>query len=749
MAGIISIAIALRWISADFVVLFDADPWWHYRHAQEIYNNSFQPPEWDLLSHYPAGRPVVYPLGWSYTLAIFYGITHPFVEGLTLMKFSGLFVPFFASLSAIPAYFVGTMITNRWGGLITALFAVTSPIFIQVSLAGYPDHDSVVIFYTFLAVLTTLYAIKKAEKLKLENFRSSYNELIRYLPYILPALLAYSLFALSWTRSFYIYFIFLLFIPLFILFRFAEAKLVYRQQGYASLLYQKVRENRNMIIPIVLIGSFGQLISSFTNTWPYNSTPLHIQLLDGLAFLGDTSATFSILIAILVSVGAILGASFGRLKGLLVGVAASSIVTIILFSSRTPVKPSIIQYSVAELQPINLFSLDGFMQILTGVGSAPVLLGLIGIIAIIIFNLSKKREIRTAEYFVLIWIIISLSLTSSGERFLLLFAVASATAAGFVLGNLIESIKGRDRIILYAFIIIAMVLQTNYALESSGIGVELLEISTNVLNALTWLKENSEKDALIVASWDSGHLIAGYTGLRVHSDGAFCNTDKGCIHYNANVRVVDMGRIFSTDDESEAVTLLTKYISLSPDQCQELINRFGSRVPIDACGEASEIYVIASRDLLPKYYWISYFGSYDFEAGTGEGQEYLVLQRSGSDSKGNVVYGHGEVTIKKEDERSTPIIDLPHKGIKNRIISEMVSYDEQGNEIWEVFAAPGENIVDDLLWVSPGEGEVVYMSPQVKSNILTKLFFFDGKGLQQFELVFENPDIKIYKVNLR
>lgn len=100
LAGIIAGAVTLRWASADFNVLLDADPWWFYRYSQEIYDGNFRAPVWDIQSYYPPGRPVIHYLGWSYTIAIFYAITHAFSPGMTLMEFSGLFVPFFASLSA-------------------------------------------------------------------------------------------------------------------------------------------------------------------------------------------------------------------------------------------------------------------------------------------------------------------------------------------------------------------------------------------------------------------------------------------------------------------------------------------------------------------------------------------------------------------------------------------------------------------------------------------------------------------------
>ncbi|MGH9910450.1 MAG: STT3 domain-containing protein, partial [Nitrososphaerales archaeon] len=423
LAAIVAIGIALRWVSADFQVLLGADPWWFYRHAQMIYDNNFQIPQWDIQSHFPPGRPVNDQQGWPYTLAIFYAMLH--LPDLSLMKFTGFFVPVFASLSAIPAYFVGRILTNRLGALVTAFLAVITPRFISVSVAGYPDSDSVVVFYTFLAVLTTLYAINKADKLKLESYRS-YKEVIRYLPYLIPALIAYWVFAVNWSYSWYIYFIFLLFIPLLVLFRFIEGKVFHREGGYLSLLHQKVRETKSIVIPIVLIGFFGQILSSFTSGWPYNTVTPDQQLIWGLIFLNESFVGSAIFISVFVSVGAILGASFGRLKGLIAGIAVSSVIAWLLFSGGITGHRLLVFDSIAELTPLDFTAPGGFASIMQRVGNLPALFGMIGLIGIFLFKLFTKREIRTTEFFALFWIIASLSLILAGERFSLLFGIAVA-----------------------------------------------------------------------------------------------------------------------------------------------------------------------------------------------------------------------------------------------------------------------------------------------------------------------------------
>jgi hypothetical protein len=40
------------------------------------------------------------------------------------------------------------------------------------------------------------------------------------------------------------------------------------------------------------------------------------------------------------------------------------------------------------------------------------------------------------------------------------------------------------------------------------------------------------------------------------------------------------------------------------------------------------------------------------------------------------------------------------------------------------------------------------MEPAIRDSTFTKLFFFDGRELDAFELVFSNPEVKIFRVSL-
>ncbi len=50
LAVIAWIGIWIRLSTANTNLILDYDPWWFFRHAQEILNNGGLPPQWDLLS---------------------------------------------------------------------------------------------------------------------------------------------------------------------------------------------------------------------------------------------------------------------------------------------------------------------------------------------------------------------------------------------------------------------------------------------------------------------------------------------------------------------------------------------------------------------------------------------------------------------------------------------------------------------------------------------------------------------------
>jgi hypothetical protein len=164
-----------------------------------------------------------------------------------------------------------------------------------------------------------------------------------------------------------------------------------------------------------------------------------------------------------------------------------------------------------------------------------------------------------------------------------------------------------------------------------------------------------------------------------------------------------------------------------------------------------KMYVIASNDLIGKYYWLSYFGSFDYEKRTGDGRNFIQLQLTNyNQQRGILEYGNGIISITQKGNKLVAILNLPQQGIRNAIIKDMI-YFQQGNQINQ----RTENAtLNGLLFVDPSFQFVIFMDEKIEKSIFTNMFFFNGKGLKEFEipelknfeLKYSNPEVKIFEV---
>ena len=760
LLAIILIAAWIRALNWDPNIILDYDPWWFFRHAQEIIENGGISYKWDLLSFYPPGRPVDYYLGWSYTIAAFYAMTSAFIE-ISLTKFAGIFIAIFAGACAIPAYLVGKHVTNRWGGLTTAFFTVLTVTFISVSIAGYPDSDAVDVFYTFTSIITTLYAIKKADKMDFTSRNGFFKSLIKYAPYAVPALISYWLFAFNWSSSWYIYFIFVVFIPMLIAFRVIESlvrTLLWKSREASiglGLIISKIRENRSLIFAILFIGFVGELVTIFTSGWPFNTAPPHDQLMLGLNIIGTKGIAQYGFVAAFALTGAVCGIAFGRRMAALFGATMGAAIAIAIILSGVTGQALIVNQSVAELQVIgDIFT--GFNQIMARVGPIPMVLAFAAI-AITMAKIVFRKEIHTAEYFAIIWLIISLFLITKGIRFSLLFSMAVATAAGFTVGNLIEFAKGRRNYVLlggiFAFVMIAGLMQFNDTYGFSKAAGGGLDVSPNFRAGFEWIKNNTETDSLITTWWDPGHIIAGATGRKVMADGAHCGF-RSCAFLNHNDRIQDMGAAFALGNEEESARILSKYMGITRDQCAQLRERFRDLFTEESCKPVSNMYVLATSDLIGKYYWLSFFG-------TQQGANYNICNYNQAESQRlnapTYVCNAGvpmEISLVQTNTTIIAVMNSPQQGARNAPVNGLILYNSNTGQQMH-FRPNVTTAVDGMVWVDPSYGYLVFMNANVRQSVFTNMFFLDGKGepaagiapLTRYEMVYENPEFKVFRVN--
>jgi len=712
LLAIVYLGIYVRLATVNTKIMLDYDPWWYYRHTKYLIDHNFNAPKWDLLSFFPPGRPVMDPLGWDYIVAISYKIISLFIS-IDFMRF-GIWIPAIVSgLIAIPAYLTGRLITNKWGGLVTALFAVLTPTLMGVSMAGYMDTDELVVFFTFASTFSLLYALKK---------RTIFS-------YILSIFILWA-FAFSWVQSWYVFYMFIFFLVMY----FA-----------GSILFSLIFQHKKL--------SFSEITKENLKKFK----PHFITLL--IIFVGSS------FLAIIT----------GRMD---------PITTITNTYNWFFENLLIVNVSIAELQPINIFTQSGFFAVAGRTGIS--IYFAIFLPIIIIIKYWKKQKISLGELFAFLWLAATFYLIIHGVRFSLLFAAATSAAGGFVVGNLVDmtgalKVKGSTVLIPTIFGIIGLLL----LIELSN-GLQLgnsmggMEVDDNWVGMLDWLKNNATKDAIVSTWWDPGHIITGYSGLRVMADGAHCPSIH-CYPYDHNIRIQNMGRIMSTSDESEALDILKKYMQLTPEQCQEVKQKFGDIVPEEACEPASEMYFISSNDLIGKFTWMNYFGGYrapiksgaDFEKNPGvccastpsSEPDQISCGEFANQGKGVWIWCPWIFSLSnvQQDDQGNPVYVYDYSGLKMSIVQKqnylVPIYNNKYLINHMTFYSGGQRQdidlsdssitlekIDGLVWVDPGFRDLIYFAPTIKDSIFTKTFFYDGKGLDHFKLVYSNPEIKLYNV---
>jgi len=680
--------------------ILDYDPWWYYRHAIEIMNNGMVPPKWDILSYYPPGRPYDTQLGWVYTMIIFFKAISIFAKGISFLYVAKLSPLIMVGLGAIPAFLIGRLLSNKWGGLATALFALLAPTFIGVSMAGYTDNDPVVVFYTLLSAYSVMLALVKKKW-----------------PYYIFAAIVNIIFSVNWGGGWFVLMLFTAFIPMLFIFRLIEEMI--HQRKLKIGISHIVSEAKSLLLPLVVI---------------------------------------------IVIANAVVYFVFGNL-----GMFGSFFVSLTFIK----VSPSLlVNISVAELQSVNILSKEGFLTVGGRIGPAPFLFTIIGLPIFIFFKIYKKIKINFVEIFLFLWFLVTFYMILNGVRFSLSFAIASAVSAGYLIGNFFKYPKFALFIstaivliaeIFYGLVIFPVLLimilivaatlgkhfdERIYLVTSLGLTLFLIilfisdavkmgyqsggmEVSQNWIDSLDWLKQNADKNSLIVTWWDPGHIITGYTGLKVHADGAHCGPAE-CILYNHDIRIQDMGRIFSTSSEDEALTILKKYKSLTPEQCDKVKKTFGDKVPQNVCDPVADMYIIASNDLIGKYHWMSYFG-------TGTAKDFFQLPLTGVDqNQGVLSYADGVINLIRKGDQWVPVYN-------NKFVIKDIVYFENGQEKQLNFQNVTDSI-DGLLWVDSSMQAVIFMEPDVRNSLFTSMYFWSGAGLKHFQLVFNNPELKIFKV---
>ena len=273
-------------------------------------------------------------------------------------------------------------------------------------------------------------------------------------------------------------------------------------------------------------------------------------------------------------------------------------------------------------------------------------------------------------------------------------------------------------------------------------------VNSNWYNAMTWIKNNTPQDAIVTYWWDQGHWITGIAERGAYADGAHC-PPTSCKPYPLNTRIVDVGKVLTTNDENLAISILSKYMNFTSSQCELNKKAFGNIVP---CKSPSEMYFLAASDLISKYPWPSYFGSlWPTYSGEGKQQQFFqIALKPLTDNNGRVV-GYYDQCLRSDSTGNCQTFNflVIEQGGKlatiyqNRNFVKNTAYFIGSEKKLDI----SENAtLDGTFWLDPSYGFAFYMTPEVQNSVFTRLYFYDGAGLTHFKQVYSNGEVKIYKV---
>lgn len=309
---------------------------------------------------------------------------------------------------------------------------------------------------------------------------------------------------------------------------------------------------------------------------------------------------------------------------------------------------------------------------------------------------------------------------------------------------------------LVVLLIIVLCYQ-NYSLSEQLIRTHQVPIySKNWIDAMLWLRDNTPACTVIATYWDPGHFITEVARRPVIFDGASQNAkftweEQGILDvseikekvghdkftftydYERNVTTITTARIqdvaitLLTSNESQALTILRRY--LMPN--------------------CSSMYYLATGDLVGKSQWWSYFATWSRDVYSGTKYFYypIALTKTQPLVRENAVvyvYAIGR-------EASFLVYELD---------DSLELYYQQGERLGRVerffyfvnFTGEMKSYDDaelrGMVWLAPDKSWLVYIPPELENSLFTRMFFFNGAGLEYFKLVKNfGGEVKVFRVD--
>jgi len=686
---IIAISILIR---AQYVVeggdfLLRYDPYYHYRMAETIVEEGHRP-EWDYMAYWPTGEPVNHPPFYHYFLAYTFRIFGGLVNNdLMMWCIYSCIIP--VILVVILAFFTGKEIAGTLGGLFCALLFALSASIITRTVIGFADTDGFILVFSLLATFFWIKSLNSPRSL------------------LYSALAGFSafLFYLTWVGYWHMLFLLMGASLCYVVLHFFTEKEVDMSRAAVLLLAFLIPYSfcDNFIIEgVILTGILVfYLFSIYMKKWQHIVALLVVVLCvyflysEGLLTLPLRSSGYA-------------EASVEE-KGIFYPYVGPFI------SQRQEVTPEYLLKSLATtlvLAPLGFYLL-----------------------------LSKKDEKSYALFiFLALYAAGGTVLVFQGARFLLILSVpvllSSSIALPFIWKKVAKGSPGRKTVALciIVFLFVPMYVTAEKANDQGS------PIDDRWQEVLGWIEENTPEDSVIIADWGYGYWIESIAHRKSIMNGK---------HYDLSWRLLKFGMILATENEEIAVKEVYGFDTISEvekvrhfpagDKGTELKELEISPFAL----EQQDAYIVVDSRTALVFDIVSEFGTWDYTTGRGES-----VPLYGGTPIGTVLQPHWK------------------QYVYNTFLSQIVVYEAQGEyhsyllEKNSILPTEGTIYVKEgkpyFLKREEGYGGVtwfysdslmIFIPSDALDVMMVRLFFFNGEGLEYFELAADFGTVKVYKIH--
>lgn len=732
----------------------DIDPYTWLRYARNYLDHGYMGDEirngtqWDNHMTAPIGNPSS-TRPHAILLAYLYKLNKIINSKTTLMQSANYFPVIFAALSVIPIFFIGQMMAGNVGGLFAALMMGVNGAFLGRTSFGHADTDAYAMFFAAYFIWFFFLSLKS-------------NNIKKTAIYAALAGLTIGLFSIFWGGWWYVsdfvvgtiglYFIYLLF----------ETK---------KYSWHELKQNQHMkqfvIASLLVVLASGIFISYFVSPSSFVNS-----VLQPIQFSKIKEASHASLWPnVYTTVAELNNASFNSVIEAIGGKMffyISLLGTLLLILIKKEERRVNLPYALL------------------------IILWYIGIIY------ASMKGIRFS-----MMLVIPLALGFGAALGILYKKIIKYMEKM----NVSPKITG---IVLFIFFVLIMFPYVKG--EVREIGYDIPMINDAWYNALTKIKLESQPNAIINSWWDFGHHFKYFADRAVTFDGATQNSPMahwiGKVLYTSNekeaigiLRMLDCGSNNAFEelnkvinDTSESVKILDNVVVLDQSGAENYLlskglnNKVVQKVLKNTHCVPPEDYFITSEDMVGKSAVWAHFGSWNFDKADiwtetknlpkEDAIKKIQTQLGVSEENAKKVYfevkgitdenaannwiapwpGYGsEQNCVKQNNNiicGGVIIDLATKETKINTDQGLqyphsIVYVENNNFIEKHFE---EVVPQSLLLIKNGDSyKIIIASADITSSVFTKLFYYDGAGLEHFtkfteEMQPTNEKLIVWKV---